>query len=416
LTAVLNLVDRQVITIVVEPIKREFQLSDTQIGLLTGAAFAVFYSIVAFPMARLLDARPRRAVLGICVALWSLSTALASAATSFALLLATRVGVAIGESGAPPAQQSLASDLYPGRDLPMALSLINVGSSIGVALALFIGGWLSEQFGWRAAFFAVGAPGLIVAVLLLVSIPEPPRRAASGALAEPGGESMSMVLRHMASLRSYRAILLAVGASGFSGFGLLAWGPTFLIRVHGMSASEVGLWFGLASALGLGFGSLVSGWVSTVLGQRDIRWYLRLAGAFQALAVPAGLLTAFAPNSALAVLGVFLFMFSISVYAPPVLALVQVLARPGMRGTAAATTYFVQTMVGIGLGPLIIGAMNDAFGADHGPEGVRLSLAISMIGAALAGAIFLLANRWAPSEYGRATAPSGPDRRKAEPA
>jgi MFS family permease len=298
------------------------------------------------------------------------------------------------------AQNSLAADLYPGRRLPMALALISAGSAIGVAFSLFVGGLLLETFNWRTVFLIVGAPGLLLALFLFFAIREPPRRTLRGDRTAEDRPPLMVVARYLWSLRTYRAILLAALLSSMSGSSLNAWGPSFLIRVHGLSPSQVGLWFGLATALGLGAGLLAAGQMSTILGARDIRWHLRIGGTFSLLCAPAGIWCAYAPSPILAVACIFLFQFCTAVHVPPEATLVQSLAHPRMRGMAAAGAAFAQTL-GAGLGPLIMGMLSDLYATTHGVDGIRLSLATIMISVAVAGGIYLLANRWAPAEYAR---------------
>jgi len=407
--AILNLVDRQVISILLEPIKHEFQLSDTQIGLLTGTAFALCYALIAFPMARMLDRGVRRTIYAICIGVWSVSTMLAGMASSFAMLLLTRLGVAVGESSAGPAQQSLVADLYPGAKMPWAMALVNLGAAIGVALSLFLGGWLSQTYGWRMAFLVLGAPGLLIALGIWLAVPEPPRRTVRGAQVAEAPAPIGEVARALGSSPTYLLMLFAIAGSGFSGFALLAWGPSFLIRVHHMPAPMVGLWSGFAAAMGFGLGSLLSGQLGTVLGRRDIRWHLRLGGICNILAAPAGVLMAFSPTAAVAIGAQFIYMLLTTMHVPLVNTMVQSLAPPRMRAASAATTGFVQTIAGVGMGPLLLGVLNDAFRQGHGVEGIRLSLAWVMPAVALAGVALLAANRWAPSEYARAATRPAPD-------
>lgn len=400
LSAILNQVDRQVVSILVEPIKREFSLSDSQMGLLTGAAFALVYAFAAFPVGRALDAGPRKAIFSACIVLWSASTAAAGVATSYVGLLVSRIGVAIGESGAVPAQHSMVSDLYPGRRLPMALALITLGSAFGVAASLFTGGFLVEHFGWRTVFVAVGAPGLLLAALLFFGSKEPPRRTLLGDHATEGRPPIGEVIRYLWSLKTYRVVLIAGVLSGISGGALNAWGPSFLIRVHHLTPSQIGLWLGLATALGLGCGALVSGQLSTIMGARDIRWYLGISGTFSILCAPAGLLIALAPTPQVSILAVFFYQFCTVMHVPPTAAIVQSLAKPRMRGMATAATAFT-SVLGVGLGPLAMGMLTDAFAGMHGPLAIRGALALIVLAVAVAGAIYLLGNRWVRQEYAR---------------
>jgi len=405
LVGIVNLLDRQAISMVLEPIKHEFHVTDTQLGLLTGATFALVYATLAIPMARLVDTGARKTIFALCIGVWGLGTMLAGVATSFAVLLTSRVGVAAGESASMPATHSMAADLYPRRMLPMALGLMTASNSMGVALSLFLGGWLSEAFGWRVMFIVIGIPALLLAFALQFGMRDPPRRTAHGDVVAAVKAPLREVLGYLGSLRSYLAVVVGLSAGGFSGFAMLGWGPSFLIRVHGLAPREVGFWFGLAAAAGLGVGALVSGKLCAVLGQRNVAWYLRLGGAALSICVPVGLMVAFSHNAIVAVTGFFLYTFFSSMQAPACYSMIQSLARPGMRGTAIAACALINTLVGSGLGPFIMGVLNDHFGVTHGAEGIRYSMACVMIGAAIACCSYLFGSRFAQAEYARVDLP-----------
>jgi MFS family permease len=399
LSAVLNLMDRQAITILIEPIKAEFHLSDTRIGLLTGSAFAFCYALCALPMARLLDRGPRKTIYAAALALWSLATMATGLATSYLLLLVSRLVVAFGESSATPAQQSLVADLYRGRGLPRAISALVVGSAVGAALALLIGGLVSAALGWRAALFVVGAPGVLLALVIHFALREPPRRTQGGDAPEAKAHSSARVFAHLWSLRSYRWILLANAGAGFSGYATMVWVPSLLIRVHHVPIGYAGFLLAGVSAAGVISTAVLSGQLSAFLGGRDPRWHLRLSGLALLAAIPPGLLLAYSPTVGLALLGLFLCHFGNSFYLAPSATVVQSLAPPQMRSTAAAAATLMQTLAGAGLGPLAVGLMNDALMATSGLEGIRTSIAVATAGLAVGGVAMFCANRFVLKEY-----------------
>jgi MFS family permease len=408
LSAVLNLMDRQALTILIEPIKAEFHLSDTRIGLLAGAAFAICYTLFSFPVARLLDRGPRKTLFAASLALWSLATMATGLATSYAFLLFSRLAVAIGETTASPAQQSLTSDLYMGPNLPRALSLLVAGSAVGSALALVVGGLVGGSLGWRGAFFVVGAPGVLLALLMQFGLREPPRRTVSGADAATLDGRTGRVFAPLWSLHSFRWILLGNGGAGFTGYAILIWTPSLLIRVYHTPIALAGFWLACASGAGITGAALVSGHLSAVLGRKDVRWHLRLSGMGLLLAIPAGLLLAFSPSVGWALLAVFFCHFGNTFFLAPSGTMVMSLAPPRMRGTASTATNLTQTLAGVGLGPLAVGLLNDAFLASRGVGGIRISMAISLVGLAIGGLALLRANRFAAQEYRAATAAAAP--------
>jgi len=413
LASVLNFLDRQALTILVEPIKAEFHLSDTRIGLLTGAVFAVFYVAAAIPMARWLDYGSRKTILAATLAIWSLATMAAGFATSYVHLVITRIGVAIAETSAVPAQASLTADLYPGPGLARAMSVLTMGAAIGVGMALLIGGVVAANLGWRAVFWVVGAPGVLLALLILFGFPEPQRRTVSGGEAKAAREPVGRVFAHLWSLRSYRWILVSYGCQGFTGFATTVWSPSLLIRLHHMPIAQVGFWLAISSIAGLCLGAFAIGQLSAALARRDIRWNLRLGGAGLLMSVPAGLAIAFSPNAATAIVGIFFLHLGNSFCLPTAGAMVQSIAPPRMRGMASAMTNLCQTLAGIGLGPLVVGMLNDALMPSLGVEGMRVSLATSLTGAFIAGLALLRANRHTARDYAAATAAAPPDRQAA---
>lgn len=397
----MSLVDRQIIAILLEPIKDEFQASDTAMGLLTGLVFSAFYVVAAVPLGRWADFGVRRSIIAITLGFWSFMTSLGGLAQSYLQLAITRIGVAIGEAAASPAQQSLIADLYPVSQRGRALATLSAFGSTGIFFSLFLGGWLSDTFGWRLAFILVGLPGLIVAAAIRLTVAEPPRGMADAVTDSGQTPALGEALAELWRMKSYRFIVLTIAIGGLVGFGMLSWTPAFFMRVHGFSATQAGLWFGISVALGLIGGNLCVGVLSDHFGRDDIRGYMRVGGCGVMASAPFGVLAAWWPTPTGAVICFALFQFLLSFHLPPAQAMVQTLVRSRMRGTAVVGFLLCQNLIGAGLGPLLIGMLNDALAPELGNDAVRYSLSVIMALAALAGVAALSTNRWIRSDYQR---------------
>lgn len=421
---VINYVDRQVLSVLIEPIKRDLGASDTQMGILSGIAFALFYTTMGVPIARLADRGVRRTVIVWGVVVWSAMTALCGAAQSFIQLSLARFGVGVGEAALNPPAHSLIADYFPPERRATALAIFNVGGNLGVMLGFFAGGWLGETFGWREAFLVVGLPGLAAALLARWTLLEPPRgtwerahavsaahsaarssahstthRAALPAdqatdpAAAPEAPSFPEVVRFLASKPTFVYVSLASAFYVFAAYGCTIWAPTFLIRVHHLSLSEVGLWVGLIQGIGGGLGTFVGGVLGDRLGAREPRmraWIPALGGL---LAIPLLLVFLFAPTSTLALAGYAPAMAASVLFVGPTYALVQELAPVSMRAQAAAILLFTMNLIGLGIAPVVVGALNDGLASRFGDEAVRYSLLVSAATSAIAVGFSALAAR-----------------------
>ena len=373
-----NFIDRNILSILLQPIKEELGASDFEMGLLTGFAFAVFYTFAGIPIARLADRGSRRAIMAVGIAFWSLLTALSGAARSFGMLALARIGVGIGEASATPAAHSLISDYFPPERRTRALAIYNVGSSIGILFGLMLGGWLKEALGWRMTFAVVGLPGLLVALGVWLAIPEP-RRGLSEARADTGeAPGLGETLRFLASQRSYLHVAFAAALYACTGYGLLAWAPTFFVRVHGLGYAEVGWKLGLIIGISSAVGVLVAGALCDRLARRDVRWLVWIPALSTALFAPGYALFALATNTNLALLAYIPVNLASAVFAPPSYAIAQGLARLRMRALASAIMLFVINLIGLGLGPTLVGALSDALEPRFGAESLRYALLLAL--------------------------------------
>jgi predicted MFS family arabinose efflux permease len=396
-----NFLDRQILSILIDPIKAELAISDRAMGFLTGTAFALFYTVAGIPLARLADRGSRVALMSWGMALWSALTVASGLARSFAQLALARIGVGIGEASVTPCTHSMVSDYFPPERRARALSLLSVGANLGIVLGLPIGGLVAERHGWRAAFLAAGAPGLVIAALIRLTVREPARGQSEGldAGAARAG-SFGEVLGYLWARRSFRWISLGASLQALYGYAFLGWGPTFLGRVHGLSTAEIGLGFGLVMGLGGGLGALCGGAACDRLSTRDARWFgwlpaltalAMLPFALAFLHLPRAWLLLYAPA---VILGNF--------YAPIGYALAQGLAQIRMRGTAAALLLLIVNLIGLGLGPQLVGSLNDLLAARFGDLAIRWSLTAAAMVNLLALLAYLLGARSARTELARA--------------
>ena len=391
---VFNFVDRQILAILQEPIKQELLLSDTQLGLLTGFAFAVFYVVMGLPIARWADGGNRRNIIALAVGVWSLFTALSGMVGSFVQLLLVRIGVGVGEAGCSPPSHSMISDIFSRYERATAIGIYTVGVNIGILLGFLAGGWLNEFFGWRVAFFAVGIPGVILAICIKLFVTEPKRGRSEPevALAEAGepAPSLGTVFSMLWQLRTFRYMAFAAAFIAFAGYGLLNWLPSFFIRIHGLSTATVGTWFALILGVGGGLGTWLVGYFSDRLGRKDERWYLWLTAISIAVYLPLLIAIFLVKDPTLGLLlyiipGVFL-----TTYLPPIIAVTHNLVPNRMRALSSAIIYLILNLIGLGLGPVSIGFISDMLAPSMGNDGLRYAMLIVIPAAAILGIVFLL--------------------------
>ena len=389
---VFNWVDRNVLAILLGSIKAELGVSDTAMGLLSGLAFAVFYTTLGIPIARWADLGNRRSILALGIALWSAMTVACGLAKGFVSLALARVGIGVGEAAGSPCSQSLISDCFPPESRGRALSVYAMGNYAGHFVAFVVGGWINEQWGWRATFFAMGVPGLVLALVVRFTVPEPPR----GALERRAGAALHAsfreVVRYLARRRSYLFINLGGALSALVGYGFGLWGPTFFMRVHGMGTAEAGLWLGWLGPLGGLTGTWLGGLLVDRLAPRDARWYLWVPGVSALVHVPlSALLLLGSERVALALYAPHSLLFAL--YVGPLYAAMHRVALPRMRALAIAIHLLAVNLLGLGFGPLVVGALNDGLHARFGESAVRWSLLAVSAAGVLAGVCYLVGAR-----------------------
>lgn len=371
---VFNFVDRTILSILLEPIKAEFDLSDTQLGFLSGLAFALFYTFMGIPIARWADRGVRRTIISISLFTWSAMTAFTGAAQNFGMLLAARVGVGVGEAGCSPPAHSLLSDYFPAERRATALAVYSLGIPIGSGIGYLAGGWLAEWFDWRTAFVVVGLPGILLAIVVQWTLREPVRGAYDPPAPEAARKSFREVLDFLLARRSFRHMALGAALHAFYGYGAGAFNPAFFVRSHGLSVGEIGTWLAAIGFTGGVLGTYLGGYLSDRIANRDVRWYMWLPAVSTALYVPFVFLLYLWPTPygalALALPGSLLG----SMYLGPTFAMTQTLVRPEMRAVASAILLFIINLIGLGFGPQGVGFLSDLLAPSLGVESLRYAL------------------------------------------
>jgi len=373
---IFNFLDRQIVNILAEPIKADLGLSDTQLGLLAGPAFAVFYALLGIPIARYADkdGTNRVRLIALALAIWSAMTAVCGLAQNFVQLLFARIGVGVGEAGCTPAAHSLISDSVAPEKRSSAIAFYGLGVPVGSLLGLIIGGVVNDLYGWRIALMLVGAPGLMLALVVLFVMREPRHSRTAEAAATAAAVtrlSTGDAMREIFTSRSFIYILIASSIVAFLGYGKALWTISFFIRSHGLSTTEAGL--SMAVVLGLAgvFGTWLGGKMADKFGARDKRHILTFPAYGMALAAPILFLGYFMEDWRVAVALLIIPTILNSAYYGPAYACVQGLVRPQARAVAASIMLFGQNLIGLGFGPFLFGVLSDALAPVAGQESVR---------------------------------------------
>jgi len=375
--SVFNFVDRQLLAVLSPEIKTELGLSDTELGILKGLAFALFYSVMGIPLARVADRYSRVNLISISIVLWSAMTAVSGAAAGFLHLLLARIGVGVGEAGATPASHSLISDYFSQTERSTALAILALGVPIGTTFGFLAGGWLTMEVGWRMAFVLVGAPGIAVGLLARLTIHEPARGAQDGAAARPSDPpaGMAETIALLWRIGSYRTIAIGGALASLSGYAISMWLVDLLVRVHGLTYGDILVELALAVGLGGGLGTYFGGVIADRFGSRSVAAYLIVPGLGM-IALGPLLMLALWSGSETVIFTAFFFVFAMNYSCfGPFYGTVQTLAPVRARATATAFLFFIMALAGAGLGPLLMGMLSDALEPAHGSaEALRLAL------------------------------------------
>ena len=375
----LNFLDRQIISILGKDISAELNLTKTQFGLLGGTSFALMYTTCGIAVAYLADRVSRKWIIALACAIWSVFTALCGTAQNFTQILLYRMGVGFGEAGGSPPSYSLISDYFPAARRGTALAIYSLGVPIGSMLGAFLGGKLALAYGWRTAFFVIGAPGVILAVLMLLVVREPKRGGldalVDGATEHPPAPPILTAISAFFGNRTLVMTAISSAMSAFVGYAGLVWNPQFLEGVKQMTAADVATYYALALGVTGIIGTLVSGWLADKLGKKDRRWFAWIPAIAFALSIPFWFGLIWAPTWQIAMLFLLGPMLMNQAYLAPALTVAQNAVPPAQRTMTGAILLFILNIVGLGVGPVYVGWIADRMEPAHGDQALAYGFA-----------------------------------------
>ena len=369
-----NFIDRQLLAILQEAIKADLLLSDSQLGLLTGFAFAAFYVTAGIPIARWADRGNRRDIVALSLFVWSFMTAISGLVNNYIQLLLARIGVGIGEAGGSPPSHSIISDIFPPNKRASAIGFYSMGVSVGILFGFLAGGWLNEFFGWRVAFLVVGAPGILLAVVVRMSIPEPIRGLTEKRQVSNQAVPLGQVVSVLWSRRSFRHLAMGAGLNAFAGYSISNWTASFMIRSHGMTTGELGTWLSMTIGLGGAVGVFCGGLLADRLAPRDKRWYAWLPALAGFICLPFMTAVYLVANPYTALLMGVVPGILFNVYLGNTIATTHSLVGLRMRALSSAILFLVINTIGLGLGPWSIGLLSDYLEPQLGAESLRYAM------------------------------------------
>jgi predicted MFS family arabinose efflux permease len=382
-----NLVDRGLMMLLLEPIKEDLGLSDTQLGFLTGIAFALFYATLGLPMARWADRGNRVTIASLAVALWAVTVMSCMLVTNYAQLVLARIAAAVGESGSNPPTYSLVGDYFPeAGERSRALSVYVSGSTLSALLSFMLGGWLNEQYGWRMTFFLLGIPGLLLAILVKLTVREPRVNVHAVTKSIKPAPFFRDVLSLLWNQRSCRHLSIALIVLYMMSLGLSPWYAAFLMRSHGMGTAELGIWLGLIVGVGGTAGILLGGYGASRFYAHDERGQLRAIAFGIASLVPCLAAFLLLPHKHQALMALVPIAVAFNFFFGPVFALLQRLVPEDMRATTLAVVMLFANLIGMGLGPQIVGILSDVLRPSLGADALRYSM-LMVSGVAFWGAV-----------------------------
>ena len=387
---ILNFLDRQILGILLEPIKEDLGFTDSELGLLTGPAFALVYSLLGLPLAILADRTSRSKVVAGSLAVWSGFTALCGTATGFWHLFLARLGVGVGEAGGVAPSYALIADYFPAHRRARALAIFSLGVPIGLGLGSILGSWIASTFDWRTAFFVMGIAGLILAPIFAFVVKDPQR--AAGAKAPSLGD-LGAVFPVIAKKRSFWLMAFGASLSSLCGYGLATWVASILIRSFDMSLVGAGQFLGSLLLIGGTIGVFMGGWLADRMGGRDKRWYAWLPTIAWLITAPLYAMGLLVENLTL-VWALLIIPNALNIlWLGPVTTAVQHLVAPAQRSTASGSFLLINNLIGLGVGPFLIGAISDALRETYGADSLRYAALAVLSVYFLAALLMWLASR-----------------------
>src|SRR5271156_1112610 len=392
LVYVVHHLDRNVLLLLQEPIRKEFGLSDSQLGMLTGIGYALPFALAGIPLGALADRINRTRLIAVLLVIWSGFTALSGLARSLSGLIVARAAIGAAESGAPPAIMSIFADEFPAKSRPAAMSFFFMGPFVGLLIGLTLGGLAAARFGWRGAFFVASVPGLLLAILILVTLREPERGASDRLEATDRAVGVREVIRFAAGRAGVRDTILAMVAASVVAIGVASWLSVLLVRVYGLPLAEAGWVTGLVAGIPGALGSIAAGWICTRFGGRNDQ-LMRLCSAAVGIAAPIGFLAAWLDSLPLTILGFALWGFVNTMFIGPGHSSYLTAAAPRVRATLSATVVVACNLVGAGLGPQLIGWTSDLLHRMADPRALPHAIAALALAGLLPSLLFLRARR-----------------------
>ena len=369
LVSIFNFADRAILAVLAQPIKEDLQLTDTDLGLLQGIGFAIFYAFLGIPLGMLADRVKRKSLIAGCVALWSAMTVACGFATNFTTLLLGRIGVGVGEAGVQPALSSLLADHFRSNRRASIMAIVTLGSPIGFLVGQSVGGWVASVWNWRAAFAVMGIPGLLVAMLVVLTLREPPRGLADGATPAGPPPSLMTVVRYLLSKPTYLHLLAGTTIAGFTLNAVATFVLPFYLRGFDVPLAVLGALFGVVSFTSNGLGMLAGGFGFDWLAKRDVRWSVWGPAIALCLCIPFYFGAFSSPALGLSLACIWFGNFTLITYFAPTSGTMQNLVGSRMRATATSITFLFGSLLGAGLGPTVVGILSDFYGKRAFPLG-----------------------------------------------
>jgi MFS family permease len=373
---ILNALDRQIVAVLGRHISNDLHLTKTEFGLLGGTAFAVFYTVCGVPVAWMSERRNRAHVIALACAVWSVFTALCGMTKDVVQIALCRMGVGLGEAGGSPPSYSLISDYFPPSERATALAIYSLGYPLGSMLGVFLGGRIADTLGWRAAFYILGAPGVVVALLLFLTVEDPRRSGRTRRSDDTYRESQPSLRLSIMSCLSNRTMLVTGLTSGLSAFvlyAILIWNPQFLELAKGMSGTDVANIYSAVLGIAGVAGIIAGGWLADRLGRSDQRWFAWLPAIASLLAIPFWIVMLHSSTWQVTMACLAVTLVLLHVYLAPCLALVQNTAAPVLRAVSGAVLLLMLNLVGLGLGPVYVGRIADAMDSTYGHNALAVS-------------------------------------------